>query len=163
MPRQARRAFSLIELLVVIAIIAVLTGLLLAGVQRVRHSGNLIKCANNLRQIGMGIEAYRNATDGTYPDAAQLPSVTPDRKSLFEVIKEYVEFNQRVFQCPNDPKYFVKEGLSYEYQAGRLAGKSFTEITRDGSRNSSDTMVANDFESFHGGQRVILYADGHVK
>lgn len=90
-----RRGFTLIELLVVITIIGILAAMLFPVFGRIRENANRVKCANNLKQIGIGIAQY-------YDDNAQTMPLTNVAAGSFVLLTNYVGGAMQLFCCSSD-------------------------------------------------------------
>jgi prepilin-type N-terminal cleavage/methylation domain-containing protein len=127
---QRKRAFTLIELLVVIAIIALLAGLLVPVLARAKEKARGAYCTNNLRQIGLGIEMYRQDYD-----RPPLYLVNPGRNTFgygggnTEYLEKSYVSNTNSFICLSDRtkgripinhgwEYFGEFTTSYAYHMG---------------------------------------------
>lgn len=107
-----KKAFTLIELLVVISIIAILLGMLLPAVQKVREAAAKSKCTNNLKQMGLGIMNFETtfsklprAGEHVVIDGSGTTRKSQDYQSFFTLILPYLEQNNTAQSYDSKTRY----------------------------------------------------------
>ncbi len=147
--RSLRQGFTLIELLVVIAIIAILAGMLLPVLAKAKAKAHGIKCANNSRQLSIGLQLYVDDHDGYFP---QLTAATPaPANAIFpgavtqwvDALARYVGGQTAIFSCPavRDPNDFGLTGGNWGI--GINYPNIGTYIANQTPNRINENMVAN--------------------
>ena len=140
-----RRGFTLIELLVVIAIIAVLIGLLLPAVQKVREAAHRTKCANHLKQIALGLLQHEQAR-GFFPEGYRR---TPPTRSYLPPILPFIEQGAIRYDLSknwNDPvnRPWVQVQMALLYCPSTVPGPNRTDP------GVSFPAAVSDYTVYHG-------------
>jgi len=121
--REKEKGFTLIELLVVMAIIALLMGILLPSLNRARRQAKKIACLSNMRQMGIGLQAYLIDNEDRLPPSSC--SLSDPNLYWLRIFTKYTRENL-LFRCPGDTaKDFVNWNIPLDEQPDGLRWSSF--------------------------------------
>jgi prepilin-type N-terminal cleavage/methylation domain-containing protein/prepilin-type processing-associated H-X9-DG protein len=150
-PARRSPGFTLIELLVVIAIIAILIGLLLPAVQKVREAAARIQCQNNLKQLGLGLHNYHDVNGG-FPPAKQdyqagvTPVNTPTHCWVAFVLP-YIELDNlyKTYNFQVNWDNAANDGTAAKPKAGQYQAKIFLCPAAPPVRSTANARGAIDY------------------
>ncbi len=163
----ARRLFTLVELLLVIAIIALLAGISVPALSKVRERARMASCSSNEKQIGVAVNSYTLDSRDTLPLCEGFSSYYgyPDLKSS---LAPYLSAKAEVFKCPSDMLrgagcQFALHGTSYEWNSF-VSGMKIDRVKFTISGLDVVGPLLGDADAVHAGERRnYLYSDGSVR
>ncbi len=169
---RAKRAFTLIELLVIVAIIGLLAGLLLSGIGTAKGKARRMACANNLRQINLGLQMYSDDSHDATPSTSSPNGPTFSLVAYKSLMKSYVgnddpgSGRMKVFVCPSDWFYYDEVMSIARYVPHGLWEQSISDNSSyafngaNAMANSSPGIAGLKLSSIREPAKTVLVAEG---
>jgi prepilin-type N-terminal cleavage/methylation domain-containing protein len=160
-----RRGFTLIELLVVIAIIAVLIGLLVPAVQKVRGAAARAQSANNLKQIGLGLHSYHDVNKKLPPSLGWVPQPTGSATysnggsngTMFFLILPYIEEGS-IYNASRSTQFFI-----YTQAPGSITTVLYPVATTNARGQTVYTSTSTTQQTGPGTPVIFIYHEDYTQ